>query len=71
MKGIDRWSGSTHEIRATVDGVFVYLSVEATSGASAGEVMITPGQARSLAKYLQALAEEADAAASTELEAHQ
>lgn len=33
--------------------------------------MITPGQARSLAKYLQALAEEADAAASTELEAHQ
>ena len=60
-KGFDQYGGSRHTVAVEHDAHHVLLSVEATSGSQHGEALLTPGQARSVAAWLMAHAQMAEA----------
>jgi hypothetical protein len=62
MYGFDRYTGDSRRAGAQVNGPLVRLFVEASTGSSEGEAMLTPAQARAMAARLTEAADQAEAA---------
>lgn len=61
LEGHDRYSGSNRRVTIESDAAHVILTVQAYDGD--GEVMLTPAQARSVARWLEREAQLADVVA--------
>lgn len=59
-RGFDQYGSGGREVAVDHDEHHVTLSVEATSGSTTGDALLTPGQARMVAAWLIAHARLAD-----------
>lgn len=66
LVGFDRYSLSAREVVIGQEHAHVTLTVDAASGSSTGEALLTPAQARSVAAGLLRQADLADEAAGLE-----
>jgi hypothetical protein len=58
VKGWDEYGSGSRYVRIMADGALVKLMAECTSGSSTADVLMTPDQARHLAKVLSEVADE-------------